>query len=235
MCEGCFFVLNLTIWNIPCVESSDVVRYQQDTATQNRIRKEAELMKKTMDRLTICHLILMGLMCILSCVSAVIIFSGNIPKGYEVFTEAHKTASYITGAGHIFNVLAIICGIVYMVKGSGKNVAGVYKTFLLLVTIGLALRFAARFFHPGFDVIAGLMIGSLLMLLILTFGKDLGRTKTWSVFHVLIALDIAIAILMFDSREALSSIASGLTRLVLDGTIGLAIRAKYADKAARGK
>ena len=73
------------------------------------------------------------------------------------------------------------------------------------------------------------------MLLILTFGKDLGRTKTWSVFHVLIALDIAIAILMFDSREALSSIASGLTRLVLDGTIGLAIRAKYADKAARGK
>ena len=79
------------------------------------------------------------------------------------------------------------------------------------------------------------MIGSLLMLLILTFVKDLGRTKTWSVFYLLLALDLVTAILMYDSREALSSIASGLTRLVLDGSIGLAIRAKYMDKAARGK
>ena len=67
------------------------------------------------------------------------------------------------------------------------------------------------------------------------FAKDLGRTRSWCVFYVLLALDLIVAILTFDGREALSSIASGLTRLVLDGTIGLAIRAKYADKAARGR
>ena len=96
-------------------------------------------------------------------------------------------------------------------------------------------RLFSRFFFPGFDLSAGLMIGSVLMLLILIFAKDLGRTRSWCVFYVLLALDLILAILTFDGREALSSIASGLTRLVLDGTIGLAIRAKYADKAARGR
>ena len=184
---------------------------------------------------TICHLILMGVMCVLSAISACIIFSGHIPEGYEVVTGTQKTASYVIGIGHTMNVLALICGMVYMLKGSGKAVAGLYKAFLLLVMLGLALRMASRFFFPGFDLSAGLMIGSVLMLLILIFAKDPGRTRSWCVFYVLLALDLIVAILTFDGREALSSIASGLTRLVLDGTIGLAIRAKYADKAARGR
>ena len=192
-------------------------------------------MQKKMNGLTICHLILMVVVCVLSCISAWIIFSGNIPEGYEVVTEAHKTASSIIGVGHVVNILALICGIVYMLKGSGKSVAGLYKAFLVLVTLGLALRLVGRFVFPGFDAAAGLMIGSIVMLLILIFAKDLGRTKTWVVFYILLALDLVVAILMFDSREVLSSIASGLTRLVLDGSIGLAIRAKYKDKAARGK
>lgn len=190
---------------------------------------------KKLGALSIFHLILMGVVCVLSCVSAWIIFSGHIPEGYEVVTDAHKNASFIIGIGHTVNALALICGMIYILKGSGKNVAGLYKAFLLLVTLGLALRLAGKFVFPGFDVSAGLMIASILMLLILLFGKDLGKTKTWCVFYVLIALDLVVAILMFDSREALSSIASGLTRLVLDGSIGLAIRAKYSDKAARGR
>ena len=190
---------------------------------------------KKLSALTIVHLIIMVVVFILSCVSACIIFSGNIPEGYEVVTQAHKNAAFITGFSHTMNALALICGIVYMLKGSSKNVAGLYKAFLLLVMLGLALRMASRFFFPGFDLSAGLMIGSVLMLLILIFAKDLGRTRSWCVFYVLLALDLIVAILTFDGREALSSIASGLTRLVLDGTIGLAIRAKYADKAARGR
>ena len=192
-------------------------------------------MKNKMSSLTTCHLILMGIMCILCCASSIIIFTGNIPEGYEVVTEAHKTASLITGFSHAVNALALICGMAYIRKGSGKDVAGIYKAFLLLVTLGLGLRLAGKLVFPGFDVAAGLMIGSVLMLLILTFVKDLGRTKTWTVFYILLALDLVVAILTFDSREALSSIASGLTRLILDGTIGLAIRAKYMDKAERGK
>ena len=192
-------------------------------------------MKSKKNGLIICHVILMGLMCVLSLVSALIIFSGKNPEGYEVFTEAQKNASYVIGAGHLANMFALICGMIYMLKGGGKAVAKLYKAFLLLVTVGLVLRLAGKLIHPGFDVSAGLMIGSILMLLILTFVKDLGKIKTGCVFHILFILDLAWVILMFDSREALSSIASGLTRLILDSTIGLAIYAKYRDKAARGK
>ena len=184
---------------------------------------------------TICHLILMGVMCVLSVISACIIFSGHIPEGYEIVTGAQKTASYVIGIGHTMNALALICGMVYMLKGGGKNVAGLYKTFLLLVMLGLALRLAGKLIFPGFDVSACLMIGSIIMLLILTFAKDLGRTKTWSVFCILFVLDLIVSILTFDKREALSSIASGLTRLVLDATIAIAIYSKYKDKATRGK
>lgn len=187
------------------------------------------------DRLMLLHLVMMGLMAILSGISAWIIFSGHIPEGYEVFTEIQKKASLVVGFSHTANVFALICGIAYILKGATKSAAGLYKAFLLLVLLGLALRLAGKLVYPGFDLTAGLIIGSLLMLLILTFVKDLGRTKTWSVFYLLLALDLVTAILMYDSREALSSIASGLTRLVLDGSIGLAIRAKYMDKAARGK
>ena len=192
-------------------------------------------MNKNTGWLKTCHLIMMVLTGILSCVSAVIIFSGHIPEGYEIVTEAHKTASLIIGIGHTANLLALICGIVYMLKGSGKDVAGLYKTFLLLVTLGLALRLVGKLVYPGFDALACLMIVCVILLLILTFAKDLGRTKTLGVYYVLLALELIVAILSFDSREGLSSIASGLTRLVLCGSIGLAIWAKYMDKAARGK
>jgi len=192
-------------------------------------------MVKKYGLLKICLMVLMAVMCVMSCISAGIIFSGKIPKGYEVVTEAHKTSSLIMGIGHVVNAIALICGIIYILKGSGKNVAGLYKAFVTLVAIGMALRMAGKLVFPGFDVVAALMICSLAALLILSFGKDLGRTKTWSLFCILIALDIAVGILMFDSREVFSSIHSGVTRLLLDSTIGFAINLKYKDKAARGK
>lgn len=190
---------------------------------------------KNLNKLSICHLILMGIMCILSCVSAGIVFSGHIPEGFEIVSDTQKTASMIAAIGYVTNALALIFGIIYMVKGSGKNVATLYKAFLLLVMLGLLVRLIAKFIYPGFGLSAVLMIGSILMLLCLTFAKDLGRTKTLTVFFVLLALDLVAAILALDNRELLGSIASGLSRLVLDGSIGLAIYAKYRDKASRGK
>ena len=184
---------------------------------------------------TISHVIVMGIMCVLSVISACIIFSGHIPEGYEIVTGAQKTASYISGIGHTLNVLALICGMIYVLKGSGKDVAGLYKTYLLLVALGLAARFAGKLINSGFGVPVCLMLGSIIMLLILTFAKDMGKTKTWTVFCILFVLDLIVSILAFESREALSSIASGLTRLVLDLTIATAIYSKYKDKAARGK
>ena len=73
----------------------------------------------------------------------------------------------------------------------------------------------------------------ILALLALLFIKDLGKTKTWIIFFILLAMELVLAVLTFDKNEVMSSIAGNLSRLVLDGTIGIAIREKYADKAAR--
>ena len=192
-------------------------------------------MQKKMNTMTLCHVILMGILVVLSCVSAGIIFSGHIPEGYGIVTDAQKNASFIIGLGHAVNALALICGMVYLLKGSGKNVAGLYKAFLMLVALGQILRLIGKLVFPGFDAIACLIIACIVLLLILSFVKDLGKTRTQCAYYILLALELALAVLLFDSREALSSIASGLTRLVLAGSIGIAIWEKYKDKAARGK
>ena len=48
-------------------------------------------------------------------------------------------------------------------------------------------------------------------------------------------LEVGLGVIAFDKGEALPSIIGSLTHIVLIGSIGIVIRAKYADKAARGK
>jgi len=71
--------------------------------------------------------------------------------------------------------------------------------------------------------------------LLLALAPNLGRQKTWIIFYIGLALQIVLAIVIFEKAEALSSIVGSGTRLVLHGTIGLLIQRKYADKAARGR
>ena len=51
-------------------------------------------------------------------------------------------------------------------------------------------------------------------------------TKTWIIFFILLAPELVLAVLTFDKNEVMSSIAGNLSRLVLDGTIGIAIYEK---------
>ena len=191
--------------------------------------------EKKLSAALICHLVIMALLCVVSIISAVIIFTGNIPSGFETSAEIYKTTTTLYGVAHVMNALALICGIIYLVMGSGKNVSFLYKTFILLVMIGVGLRLSGTMVHPGFGAAACIMIAIILSLFILTFIKNLGKTKTMIFFYILLALEIALGIIMFDKNEVLSSIVGELSRLVLIGTIGIAITAKYADKAARGR
>ena len=77
------------------------------------------------------------------------------------------------------------------------------------------------------------MIGIILALLALRFIKDLGKTRTWIIFCILLVLELVLAVLTFDKNEIFSSIAGNLSRIMLDCTIGIAIYEKYADKARR--
>ena len=181
----------------------------------------------------IAHVVLLGLLCVLSIVSAVIIFTGNIPSGFEASKEAYRATAALYGAAHIANALALCCGITYLLKGSGKSAAIWYKTMILIIALGVTLRLIGTLIYPGFGVSACLMIGIILALLALRFIKDLGKTRTWIIFFILLALELVLAVLTFDKNEVLSSIAGSLSRLVLDGTIAIAIYEKYADKARR--
>ena len=184
-------------------------------------------------KLLLVHTILMALLGIMSIASAVIVFTGNIPEGFEAGKETFKTTAALYGAAHVVNAVALACGITYTMKGSGKAAAKWYKALVLLVALSITLRLIGTLIYPGFNVNACLMIVSIIILLILCFVKDLGDQKTWILFHVLLAVEIALAIITFDKREVMSSIAGNLSRLMLVGTIGLAIREKYQDKARR--
>ena len=181
----------------------------------------------------IAHVVLMALLCIMSIISAVIIFTGNIPSGFEASEETYKTTAALYGAAHIVNALALACGITYLLKGSGKAAANWYKTLILLIALGVTFRLIGTLIHPGFGVNACLMIGIILALLALRFIKDLGKTRTWIIFCILLVLELVLAVLTFDKNEIFSSIAGNLSRIMLDCTIGIAIYEKYADKARR--
>ena len=181
----------------------------------------------------IAHVALLALLCVLSIVSAVIIFTGNIPSGFEASEEAYKATAALYGAAHICNAIALACGITYLLKGSGKSAANWYKTLILFISLGVSLRLVGTLIHPGFGVNTCLMIGIILALLALLFIKDLGKTRTWIIFFILLAMELVLAVLTFDKNEIFSSIAGNLSRIMLDCTIGIAIYEKYADKAAR--
>ena len=46
----------------------------------------------------IAHVALLALLCVLSIVSAIIIFTGNIPSGFEASEETYKTTAALYGA-----------------------------------------------------------------------------------------------------------------------------------------
>lgn len=74
----------------------------------------------------------------------------------------------------------------------------------------------------------------IVILLLIAFGKDLGKRNTWILFYIVLAIDLLYGILFVPHKYLVLLIIVGVIgKLVIDGTIGLAIRGKYADKEAR--
>ena len=180
------------------------------------------------------HLGLMALLCLVSIASAIIIFTGNIPAGYETSGPEYATTHTLYGIAHVVNALALACGMTNLLKGGNKQNAIWYKAFVLQVMLGVALRLVGTLIKPGFGLPAALMICVLADMVILGFVKNLGKQKSEIVCYAMVALELVLGIVTFDKGAALSSIAGGLIRLILAGSIGLAVHEKYVDKAKRG-
>ena len=139
--------------------------------------------------------------------------------------------------------LAMICGFIYANKGYSKEAHNYYKAMMCFYALSVFIPTIVVFRVFSFNLIALVAIIQFVLLLILGFGKDLGKKNTWIIFYIVLALEL----LFSPALEAIGSASSTaapisvgyaipatLARLVITGILGLCIEAKYRDKDARG-
>ena len=157
----------------------------------------------------------------------------------------------VTGADQLKNLMNVllmlvilamlIMGALHLLKDYSKQAARYFKAFLLLHVVVCALTI---FIDLYFSTINAFLVFvttrnacKAVILLVLLLWKDLGKRKSWILFGVVLALDIAalaFALIHMSNVGFDFSIMGYITALVADGTTGLAIRGKYKDKEARG-
>ena len=196
-------------------------------------------MRKLTPLMTI-HLILM-IALVFFHLASTIVNIGVIGFSAEEINQSGRTIIRLRGIFNIANIVALIFGIMYVWNQYSKNAARYYKAFLLLhiiqtlLLIGLDATSATSldYFSAGALALLGMKV---LFLMIVLFWRDFGESNTWKLFFILLFLDIAGSVLtIFSSTGSLAfRIGGSVSRLVLDGTIALAINGKYADKARRG-
>ena len=174
---------------------------------------------------------------------------GTIGAAVNFIVGYHNAAANAQRLSNLMNVclMAIILamlvsGALYLLKGYTKRAAGFYKAFLILhiAVCALTIYIDLSFYKVNALMIAISAVNAMkaIVLLILAFGKDLGRRRTWNLFYVLLALDIVKLIFAIVNMANIGfdfSFMGYVTALIADGTIGLAIRGKYEDKSARGR
>ena len=176
-------------------------------------------MKKKFSPLVICHLALMALEVIITIVSLIMILRTN------------KAVSLGICLG-ITNIAALVFGVIYILKGYTKAAANYYKAFIALllintflnIVIGFNQEQTLRFALKGIKV---------LILFALVFGKNFGKRNTWILFSIMLVIDICLPFI-YTTGNGTYTLIGVLSELLMDGTVGLAIRGKYADKDARG-
>ena len=188
--------------------------------------------EKKLTPILICNIIfmiLLGIVCLISAISLI------IGKLSESALDVAQDYMFIYAFVNISNAIALACGIVYLFNGYGKSVADYYKLFLIYVAVNSLLIAGAIFIAVGFVVEEILLLAKIVLLVVLAMWKNLGKTKSWIVFILILGLDIALFITTLISSEiSIHILVSLVTSLALDGIIAIAIQGKYRDKAIRG-
>lgn len=190
----------------------------------------------------------LGLMVLLDIMSGVVIVSlliGTLISG-SMIPAPYRTSMILTILLNLVNVIALSAGITYILERYGKRAASAYKAFMLLTAISCvfyAITGTSRMNAAELSIGAASvflravlpMAFKLILLLVLAFGKDLGKRNTWIVFGVILVLDVIYSVLwIIPGEQTLVRIVMVFARLAMTGTIGLSIKGKYDDKDARG-
>ena len=187
--------------------------------------------------LRILHLALMVILMFGSSFATVMFFTRN----ETAVAGKGEMEVILNGCVTLVVVLMLITGILYLVHGYKKNAAVYYLAFiLLLVLVNLFVVLIDVLYTqktPLIIIKCILYSAKIIVLLIMAFGKNLGKKMTWTLLYVVVALDIAgmIVMLIYMFQTGFDFALIGVfAAIVADVTMGLAIRGKYQDKESRG-
>ena len=183
------------------------------------------------------HLSLMVILMFCSSFSTVMFFTRN----EAAVAGKGEMEVILNGCSTMVVVLMLITGILYLVHGYKKNAAVYYLAFILLLVLVNVLVVLIDVLYtqktPLIIIKCILYSAKSIVLLIMAFGKNLGKKMTWTLLYVVVALDIAgmIVMLIYMFQNGFDFALMGVVAaIVADVTIGLAIRGKYQDKESRG-
>ncbi len=187
--------------------------------------------------LKLLHLALMVILMFGSSFSTVMFFTRN----EAAVAGKGEMEVILNGCSTLVVVLMLITGILYLVHGYKKNAAVYYLAFILLLGLVNVLVVLIDVLYtqktPLIIIKCILYSAKIIVLLIMAFGKNLGKKMTWTLLYVVVALDIAgmIVMLIYMFQNGFDFAMIGVVAaIVADVTIGLAIRGKYEDKESRG-
>ena len=131
------------------------------------------------------------------------------------------------------NVPALVGGILCVLNGYGGRAASCYRA-LLLMTAAAGVPAAIWLADQGIRFGEVIVIAGIVILLALTLWKNPGSRTAWILFCFLLATDLIFGF-TFGYRQSMGvyGFISILTRLTIDGTIGLAVRGGDEDRRAR--
>ena len=181
------------------------------------------------------HLGLMVFMIIASIVLLVMLMTNMIDFSKEFIADETGIQKYLYSAVLLFNILAHYCCIMYLWNGYTKEAAKFYRAFMILLTISNIFIAVASELAFGFGLSPVLSLVKIILLLVLTFGQNLGKKETWNAFWIILAVDFVFGIIiLYPHVFSATRVVSVLNRLTAANTIGLAVKGKYDDKDARG-
>lgn len=195
------------------------------------------MMKKTKPLMMV-HLILMIAMAA-GTIGAAVNFIGSWQNAADGRARLSSLMNVLLMA---FILAMLVFGALYLLKSYKKEAAKDYKAFMILnvAVTALTIYIDCSFYQVNSLMIAISVLNACkaVVLLFLAFGKDLGEKKTWTLFWILLALDLVKLILAIINMAQIGfdfSFMGYVSALIADGTIGLAIKGKYDDKKARGR
>ena len=157
-----------------------------------------------------------------------------IRVGYELVDTVMNTDG--DGLSGIFYIIAILSAAVYSFYGYKKNASVYYKLTAGCFALGMFLGVlpALNGETPPLEwALGGIRLATAVLLAVLSFGKNLGKKKSFALCAAVGVFSLAFAVVYGIGYHAF--IGTAAANFLLTAVLFLMIIAKYKDKKTRGK